>query len=133
MLVLADPLQRRKMAYAGLPDPSDEAPSNKVYFQLAGRVLLIFLFIGSSFKGGAWNPYRVASIVVGLLAGLMIAVGFKAKYSAIFLAVMLSIANVVMNDFWRVLSSEPRRDVLKYCTELKYLLTGQEDFFPFSS
>ena len=72
-----------------------------MYFQLAGRVLLIFLFIGFVFAG-EWSFGRVAVIMVGLVACVMVVVGFKAKWSAIILVTILSVFNVFVNNFWTV-------------------------------
>lgn len=44
----------------------------------------------------------------------MVAVGFKAKWSAAFLVVILSGFNVIANNFWSVHSAHPTRDFLKY-------------------
>lgn len=44
----------------------------------------------------------------------MVAVGFKAKWSAAFLVIVLSVFNVIANNFWAVHSAHPQRDFLKY-------------------
>ncbi len=72
-----------------------------MYFQLAGRVLLIFLFIGFVFSG-EWNIWRIVVSLIGLVACIMVVVGFKAKASATLLVVILSIFNVLVNNFWTV-------------------------------
>src|SRR5437667_5523934 len=100
LMVLSDSLHRRKIAFAGLPELSDPSSTNRTYFQLAGRVLLIFLFLGFVFRGDSWNASRIAFSVFGLLACVMVAVGFKAKYSAMFLVTLLSVLNVLINNFW---------------------------------
>lgn len=51
--------------------------------------------------------------VVGLVACIMVAVGFKAKWSAGFLVLMLSVFNVFINNFWSIHSAHPQRDFLK--------------------
>jgi len=68
-------------------------------FQLAGRILLIFLFIGFIFQGN-WSFARVLVSIVGLGACIMVAVGFKAKWSASFLVTLLSVFNVFINNWW---------------------------------
>jgi ER-derived vesicles protein len=113
-MVLSDSLHRRKIAFAGLPELSDPSSTNRTYFQLAGRVLLIFLFLGFIFKGDSWSAIRIAVSTFGLLACVMVAVGFKAKYSAMFLVALLSVFNVIINNFWSVHSAHPHRDFLKY-------------------
>jgi uncharacterized membrane protein YphA (DoxX/SURF4 family) len=80
---------------------------------LAGRVLLIFLFLGFILQG-TWSIARVFVSLFGLAACSMVAVGFKAKWSAIFLVIVLSIFNVFANNWWSVHSAHPQRDFLKY-------------------
>jgi len=43
----------------------------------------------------------------------MVAVGFKAKWSAAFLVITLSVFNVAVNNWWSVHSAHPTRDFLK--------------------
>lgn len=61
--------------------------------QLAGRVLLIFLFIGFIIQGD-WTLARVVVSILGFGACVMVAVGFKARWSASFLVLLLSVFNV---------------------------------------
>lgn len=111
LMVLSDSLQNKKKLFAGLPSISET--DRRKYFQLAGRVLLIFLFIGFIFQGN-WNIARVIVSILGLGACIMVAVGFKAKWSASFLVLLLSGFNVLINNWWSVHSAHPQRDFLKY-------------------
>lgn len=104
LMVLSDSFHRKKFAFAGLPQIDEK--DRKVYFQLAGRVLLVFLFIGFVFSG-EWTISRILVSLVGLVACVMVVVGFKAKWSAVMLVVILSIFNVLINNFWTVGSSFP--------------------------
>jgi len=81
-------------------------------FQLTGRVLLIFLFIGVILQG-KWTLARVIVSIVGLAACVMVAVGFKARWASAFLVILLSIFNVLVNNWWTVHSAHPQRDFLK--------------------
>ena len=99
IMVLSDSWVRKKFAPAGLPQLDEK--DRKMYFQLAGRVLLIFLFIGFVFAG-SWSFGRVMVILVGAVACVMVVVGFKAKWSAIVLVMILSIFNILVNNFWTV-------------------------------
>jgi ER-derived vesicles protein len=105
LMVLSDSWVRKKFAPAGLPQLDEK--DRKMYFQLAGRVLLIFLFIGFVFAGD-WSIGRIFVIVVGAVACVMVVVGFKAKWSAIILVMILSIFNILVNNFWTV--STNRKD-----------------------
>ena len=99
LMVLSDSWVRKSKAFAGLPQIEEK--DRKMYFQLAGRVLLIFLFIGFVFSG-QWSVWRIVVSLIGLVACVMVVVGFKAKFSATLLVVILSIFNVLVNNFWTV-------------------------------
>ena len=87
LMVLSDSWVRKRFAPAGLPQIDEK--DRKMYFQLAGRVLLIFLFVGFVFRGD-WGFWRVLVSIFGFVACVMVVVGFKAKWSAIMLVVILS-------------------------------------------
>jgi uncharacterized membrane protein YphA (DoxX/SURF4 family) len=99
LMVLSDSWVRKKFVPAGLPQLDEK--DRKMYVQFAGRVLLIFLFIGFVFSG-EWSFWRVIVSLFGLVACVMVIVGFKAKWSAIILVVLLSLFNVFVNNFWTV-------------------------------
>nr|OQO02390.1 hypothetical protein B0A51_18336 [Rachicladosporium sp. CCFEE 5018] len=111
LMVLSDSWVRKKFAPAGLPTLDEK--DRKMYFQLAGRVLLIFLFVGFVFAG-EWNFGRVVVILIGAVACVMVAVGFKAKWSAIILVMILSVFNVFVNSFWTLHEHHPHKDFAKY-------------------
>ncbi|KAF7792091.1 hypothetical protein EIP86_003121 [Pleurotus ostreatoroseus] len=111
LMVFSDSMYTRKTLFAGLPTLSET--DRKKYFLLAGRVLLIFLFIGFMFRG-EWSFIRVFVSLIGIAACTMVAVGFKAKWSAAFLVLVLSCFNVFVNNWWSVNSKHPQRDFLKY-------------------
>lgn len=114
IMVLSDSWVRKTKAFAGLPQLEEK--DRKMYFQLAGRVLLIFLFIGFVFSG-QWSIWRVAVSLVGLVACIMVVVGFKAKFSATLLVLILSIFNVLVNNFWTV-------SLLFFCEERRAFTNG---------
>lgn len=99
LMVLSDSWVRKTQVFAGLPQLEEK--DRKMYFQFAGRVLLIFLFVGFVFSG-SWSIGRVIVSIVGLIACVMVVVGFKAKWSATLLVVILSVFNVLVNNFWTV-------------------------------
>ena len=104
LMVLSDSWVRKRFAPAGLPQIDEK--DRKMYFQFAGRVLLIFLFFGFVFSG-EWSFWRILVSLIGLVACVMVIVGFKAKWSAVLLVVILSIFNVLVNNFWTVRSILP--------------------------
>ena len=99
LMVLSDSWVRKKFAPAGLPQLDEK--DRKMYVQLAGRVLLIFLFGGFVFAG-EWSVWRVLVSIFGFVACVMVVVGFKAKFSAVLLVLILSIFNVLVNNWWTV-------------------------------
>jgi len=111
LMVLSDSWVRKTKAFAGLPQLEEK--DRKMYFQLAGRVLLIFLFVGFVFSG-QWSIWRVVVCLVGLVACVMVVVGFKAKFSATLLVVILSIFNTLVNNFWTLHEHHPNKDFAKY-------------------
>jgi len=111
VMVFSETLISKKKNFAGLPSISET--DRKKYFLLAGRVLLIFLFLGFVLQG-KWSVARVFVTLFGLAACTMVAVGFKAKWSATFLVIVLSIFNVFANNWWSVHNAHPQRDFLKY-------------------
>lgn len=99
LMVLSDSWVRKRFAPAGLPQMDEK--DRKMYVQLAGRVLLIFLFVGFVFAG-EWSVWRVLVSLFGFVACVMVVVGFKAKFSAVLLVLILSIFNVLVNNWWTV-------------------------------
>lgn len=99
LMVISDSWVRKRFVPAGLPQLDEK--DRKMYVQLAGRVLLILLFVGFVFSG-RWGFWRILVSLVGFVACIMVVVGFKAKWSAILLVVLLSFFNVLVNNFWTV-------------------------------
>lgn len=111
IMVFSETMINKKKSFAGIPSMSET--DRKKYFLLAGRVLLIFLFFGFIIQG-TWSIVRVFVSLFGLAACTMVAIGFKAKWSATFLVILLSVFNVFANNWWSVHSAHPQRDFLKY-------------------
>ncbi|KAG0212908.1 hypothetical protein BGX28_005370 [Mortierella sp. GBA30] len=111
LMVVSDSLSKRRQLFAGLPSITEN--DKRTYFQLAGRVLLIFLFVGFALHG-TWSLTRIIGSLIGFAACVMIAVGFKAKLSAMFLVLFLSVFNIVVNNWWSVDNHHMQKDFLKY-------------------
>jgi uncharacterized membrane protein YphA (DoxX/SURF4 family) len=111
LMVLSDSWVRQKFAPAGLPQMDEK--DRKMYVQLAGRVLLIFLFVGFVFAG-EWSIWRVIVSLFGFVACIMVVVGFKAKMSGIILVMILSIFNLFVNNWWTLHPHHPHKDFAKY-------------------
>jgi uncharacterized membrane protein YphA (DoxX/SURF4 family) len=111
LMVLSDAFSKKKSLFPGLPILSES--DRKKYFLLAGRVLLIFLFVEFIFSG-EWSLFRVIIGFIGFVVCMTVIVGFKAKWSATVLVLFLSIFNVIVNNWWTLDSSHSERDFLKY-------------------
>ncbi|ANB10958.1 Erv29p [Sugiyamaella lignohabitans] len=113
LIVLSDAFvrDRRSLSLPGLPVLEDKDRSK--YLQLAGRILLIFLFIAYMVTRN-WTVIGGFFNVIGLVACIMVVVGFKARLSASLLVVLLSVQNLLTNPYWRYASRNPARDLLRY-------------------
>ncbi|GAA5963948.1 hypothetical protein JCM3765_006066 [Sporobolomyces pararoseus] len=113
LMALSDALSGKKSNLVGVPTMGINDQDRKKYFQLFGRVLLVFLFLGFVFNGQTgWAKGLVS--VSGLVACLFVALGYKAKQSALFLVIVLGTFNFTVNAWWRVHKAHPQRDFLKY-------------------
>jgi ER-derived vesicles protein len=119
LMVLSDSWVRKRV-FAGLPQMDEK--DRKMYVQLGGRILLIFLFIGFVFTG-EWSFWRVVVSLIGLMACVMVVVGFKAKLSAVLLVLLLSVFNVLVNNFWTVGHSSASFATHRYLFLIDFMLT----------
>ena len=102
---------KRNSIFGGIPIGPD--PRTTAYLPLFGRVLLILLFL-SVLLAGELTPVRALFGVVALISCSMIVVGFKAKTSAALLLALLSISNILLNNWWSLHANHPQRDFIKY-------------------
>ncbi|KAF5095789.1 hypothetical protein D0Z00_003016 [Geotrichum galactomycetum] len=99
------------LSMAGLPMMEDKDRSK--YFMLAGRVLMIFLFLAYiatehiTFLG-------LFVVLIGLTACVLVAIGYKARLSAAILILILSYRNLTTNQYWAFGYDNPVRDFLRY-------------------
>lgn len=113
ILAFSDSLVRdkRSLNLPGVPMLSNT--DHKKYFLLAGRLLLVLLFLGFVFSA-SWSFTRVLIIVVGFLSCGSIIVGYKTKFAALILTLLLFTYNIFVNTFWAYNSHDATRDFLKY-------------------
>lgn len=96
--------------FAGVPTMGGNQKQS--YMQLAGRLLVIIMFI--TLIAFEFTIFRVVFFLVSGSLMCCVAVGYKTKLSALVLVVLLSITNVFMNSFWMVPSNRVMRDFMKY-------------------
>ncbi|KAJ3395447.1 hypothetical protein HDU92_005837, partial [Lobulomyces angularis] len=90
-MLLADAFaSKRKNFNPGVPELNDKEKHH--YIQLFGRILLVFLFISFIFNG-EFSFLRVIFGTLSLISCIMVAVGFKAKWSATILITILCFGN----------------------------------------
>jgi ER-derived vesicles protein len=106
LLLLSESMSKKKDLFAGLPQLTETEKSH--YVQLAGRVLLVMLFL-SFLLAGEMSVFRILMSLIGFAVAMMVVVGFKAKYSAMFLVLVLSSANVLLNNWWSLHHNHPDR------------------------
>ena len=112
------------LLFRGLPSLSDSDSERSTYISLIGRILLIFLFGSLMYSsksnnfGSSSNPidiiFRGVYFTFGSAACIMVAVGFKARYSAMLLVAVLSVVNMFINQWWKHGHGSPERDFLRY-------------------
>ncbi|OAV87036.1 hypothetical protein PTTG_08272, partial [Puccinia triticina 1-1 BBBD Race 1] len=126
MLALSDALagasgSSRRGVLAGLPDISEDAAVRRqTYLQLAGRLLLVVFFVGHALAAYLELAAETLSLVnllaaaFAFLACILVAVGFKAAWSATFLVILTSVVNVLSNDWWAKPKDHPERDFRRF-------------------
>lgn len=110
ILLMVENRKEARSVFAGVPTIQNNAPKN--YMQLAGRILLIIMFITIvrfelSFGSMLQN-------IIGTALMVCVAIGFKTKLSALFLVTYLFLANFYYNCFWMVRDQKALHDFLKY-------------------
>ena len=103
---------KRSLTMPGIP-MLNNGQDNKKYFLLTGRLLLVLLFLGFVFSG-EWSFTRLLIILIGFVSCGSIIVGYKTKFAAFVLTILLFTYNMFVNTFWNYRSHDPNRDFLKY-------------------
>lgn len=114
ILMLNEPQGKQKFNLL----PSLSESEKGTYFSLLGRILLICLTgsllyngMGHSNLGGL---FKICAFALALVSSFLVAIGFKARYSAVLLVSLLSLCNVIMNNWWSYHLNSPERDYMRY-------------------
>ncbi|XP_059484008.1 surfeit locus protein 4 homolog isoform X2 [Neocloeon triangulifer] len=111
LLVLAESREDEgRGLFAGLPSVGENKPKN--YLQLAGRILVVFMF--ATLLRLEISFMQILQNIVGSVLMVLVTIGYKTKLSASILVVWLLILNFWMNAWWTIPSYKPMRDFLKY-------------------
>lgn len=110
LLVLAESRNEARSLFAGVPSLGDNKP--KSFMQLAGRILLAFMFI--TLIRFELSFLQIIQDILGSILMVLVVVGYKTKLSALILVALLSVLNLYHNAWWTIASYKPLRDFLKY-------------------
>lgn len=105
-------IDKRALSMPGLP-MLETKDYNKKYFLLAGRIMLVVLFLTFTMTI-SWSFMNSLIILIGFLSCVSIAIGYKAKFAAIILTFLLAIHNCWTNHYWTYSYKDTRRDYLRY-------------------
>jgi uncharacterized membrane protein YphA (DoxX/SURF4 family) len=110
VLLLAEANTEVKTMFAGVP--SMGGSQKQSYLQLAGRVLVIFMFL--TLFSLELSLFRLVELLIGSVLVVCVGVGYKTKLSALVLVAWLTITNFLLNPFWLVPHNRIMRDFMKY-------------------
>lgn len=102
----------KKHVFGGLPVGLDSKSAQVL--PLLGRILLMFLFASLTFASGELSVTRGIIALISLVSCTMVIVGFKAKTSAALLLAVLSVSNILLNNWWSLHDSHPQKDFVKF-------------------
>lgn len=110
LLVVAESTDQAKSLFAGVPSLGDNKPKN--YMQLAGRILLAFMFL--TLIRFEFSFLQIVQDIIGTILIVLVTIGYKTKLSALILVLLLTILNLYHNAWWTIPAYKPTRDFLKY-------------------
>ena len=110
LLLLAEISGEAKNMFAGVPTISNN--QKQTYMQLAGRLLVIFMFL--TLFNFDLSVFQIVSFLVSAVLMVCVAIGYRTKLAALVLVVYLTIVNFIFNAFWMVPHNRIMRDFMKY-------------------
>lgn len=110
MLLLAEYSGEAKTMFAGVPSVGGN--QRQSYMQLAGRLLVIIMFL--TLFSLEVSIIRIISFLLGAALMVCVAIGYKTKLAALLLVIGLTLMNVTVNSFWLIPSNRIMRDFMKY-------------------
>ena len=110
LLVLAEANTEVKTMFAGLPSMGNNQKQS--YMQLAGRVLVVFMFI--TLIKIEFSFFRLIMFIIGTALMVCVFVGFKTKLASLVLVALLMMVNIMYNAFWSVSRNSIMRDFMRF-------------------
>ena len=110
LLVVAESKVEDKSLFAGVPSLGEN--KTKSYLQLAGRVLMVFMFL--TLLKFELNAGQMVQNIVGSALMILVTVGYKTKLSSLILVTWLNLLNFYFNAWWTIPVHKPLRDFLKF-------------------
>lgn len=106
LIAFGDSIVTNRATFGMLPELDSKDGKFKNYLLLAGRILMVLLFITFTFTK-SW-----LTVILTLAGTVCIAIGYKTKFASISLGLILAFYNIAVNNYWFHGSS--KRDFLKY-------------------
>ncbi|AMD21971.1 HFR116Wp [Eremothecium sinecaudum] len=106
LITFGDSIVKNRITFGMLPELTSKDGRTKGYLLLAGRILIILMFVTFTF-GKNW-----LTIIVTIAGTICIAIGYKTKFASIVLCLILAFYNITLNNYWFYGSA--KRDFLKY-------------------
>ncbi|CAL9729492.1 ER-derived vesicles protein Erv29p [Monosporozyma unispora] len=106
LIAFSDSIVQNKTTFGMLPELHDKSRQFKGYLLLAGRILIVLMFIGFTFSK-SWF-----TVIITLIGTVCFAVGYKTKLASLMLGLILTFYNITVNNYW--LHNQTKRDFLKY-------------------
>ena len=110
MLLLAEISGEAKTMFAGVPTIASN--QKQTYMQLAGRLLVIFMFL--TLFSFDLSFLQIVSFLLSAVLIVCVAIGYRTKLAALVLVIYLTIINFIFNAFWMVPHNRIMRDFMKY-------------------
>ncbi|KAG0669536.1 ER-derived vesicles protein erv29 [Maudiozyma exigua] len=106
LIQFSDSIVQKRTTFGMLPELTDTNTVHKGYLLLAGRMLIVLMFMAFSLRK-SW-----VTVFVTLVNTMGFAVGYKTKIASIMLVAILTFYNLYLNNYW--FYSDAQRDFLRY-------------------
>ncbi|GMM55122.1 Erv29 protein [Maudiozyma humilis] len=106
LIAFSDSIVKNKTTFGMLPELQDKSQRAKGYLLLAGRILIVLMFVGFAFSK-AW-----VTVVLTLAGTVCFAIGYKTKTASLLLGTILVVYNLSLNNYW--FHQDSKRDFLRY-------------------